>query len=80
MKLDPERYECPEHQVDITDQVIRTYNGMHVKVGTLGGGTGAVASAGSAGGDEESDGEQRAGASAPSEFGSNAAKHSSISK
>jgi len=61
--------------IDITDQVIRTYNGMHVKIGTLGGGVGAVSSAGGEGG-----GEQRAGASSPSDFGSAAAKHSSISK
>lgn len=62
--------------IDITDQVIRAYNGMHVKIGTLGGGLGAAASAGgSEGGDE-----QRAGAPSGSDFGSNAAKHSSISK
>jgi outer membrane protein len=61
--------------IDITDQIIRTYNGMHVKVGTLGGGVGAVAGAGGEGGEE-----QRAGASSPSDFGSAAAKHSSISK
>jgi outer membrane protein len=64
--------------IDITDQVIRTYNGMHVKIGTLGGGAAAVRSASGAGG-EESD-EQRAGASSPSDFGAAAAKHSSISK
>jgi outer membrane protein len=64
--------------IDITDQVIRTYNGMHVKIGTLGGGAAAVRSA-SGGGGEESD-EQRAGASSPSDFGAAAAKHSSISK
>ncbi|HLI79031.1 MAG TPA: OmpH family outer membrane protein [Candidatus Binataceae bacterium] len=62
--------------IDITDQVIRTYNGMHVKVGSLGGGTASVAAAG---GGADSDDEQ-AGASAPGDFGSTAAKHSSISK
>ncbi len=61
--------------IDITDQVIRTYNGMHVKIGTLGGGLPAVAGGGDEGGDE-----QHAGASSPSDFGSAAAKHSSISK
>jgi outer membrane protein len=64
--------------IDITDQVIRTYNGMHVKIGTLGGGLGGAQSA--AGGGDDSDQPQRAGASSGSDFGSNAAKHSSISK
>jgi outer membrane protein len=63
--------------VDITDQVIRTYNGMHVKPGNLGGGVGTVPRGG---GDDSGDEEQHAGASSPSDFGSNAAKHSSISK
>lgn len=62
--------------IDITDQVIRTYNGMHVKVGSLGGGTASVANTG--GGADADD--QQAGASAPGDFGSSAAKHSSISK
>ncbi len=62
--------------IDITDQVIRTYNGMHVKIGSLGGGMPAVAG----GGGDEGGGEQQAGASSPSDFGSAAAKHSSISK
>jgi outer membrane protein len=62
--------------IDITDQVIRTYNGMHVKAGNLGGGAGAVPNAG--GGQEDE--EQHAGASSPSDFGSAVAKHSSISK
>jgi outer membrane protein len=61
--------------IDITDQVIRTYNGMHVKIGSLGGGLGG--GGGGGGGDAE---DQRAGASSPSDFGSGAAKHSSISK
>jgi outer membrane protein len=61
--------------IDITDQVIRSYNGMHVKIGSLGGGPPAVAGGGGGGDDD-----QHAGASAPSEFGSAAAKHSSISK
>ena len=64
--------------IDITDQVIRTYNGMHVKVGSLGGGMSAVASGG---GDYEGGGDdQQAGSSAPNDFGSNAAKHSTISR
>jgi outer membrane protein len=63
--------------IDITDQVIRSYNGMHKKPGTLGGGMGAVPIP-AAGGDEGE--EQRAGASSPSDFGASAAKHSSISK
>ncbi len=61
--------------IDITDQVIRTYNGMHVKIGTLGGGPEAVSSSGREGSED-----QQAGSSAPGEFGSKAAKHSSISK
>ncbi len=64
--------------IDITDQVIRTYNGMHVKIGTLGGGISGAQSA-AAGGDD-SDQPQRAGAPSGSDFGGNAAKHSSISK
>jgi outer membrane protein len=64
--------------IDITDQVIRTYNGMHVKIGSLGGGPAAVANT-SVGGDD-SDSAQSAGASVPGDFGSAAAKHSSISK
>jgi outer membrane protein len=67
--------------IDITDQVIRTYNGMHIKPGTLGGGAGTVPSAsGAGGGDEDAPPPQRAGASSPSDFGASAAKHSSISK
>lgn len=61
--------------IDITDQIIRAYNNMHVKPGTLGGGIGTVPSAG---GDEGE--EQQAGASSPSSFGAAAAKRSSISK
>jgi outer membrane protein len=61
--------------IDITDQVIRTYNSMHVKVGTLGGGAAAAQSADNDAGDE-----QHAGASSPSGFGAAAARHSSISK
>ncbi len=52
--------------IDITDQVIRTYNGMHIKPGTLGMAPGAQP--------------QTAGASSPSDFGSSAAKHTTISK
>ena len=61
--------------IDITDQVIRTYNGMHTKPGSLGGGVGAVP--GAVGDEGEA---QHAGASSPSDFGAAAAKHSSISK
>ena len=56
--------------IDITDQVIRTYNAMHVKIGTLGapeGGTMQPAAA-------------LPGAPRPSQFGSDAAKRSTISK
>jgi outer membrane protein len=60
--------------IDITDQVIRAYNGTHAKLGTLGG---MPPMAGGGGGGDE---DQHAGASSPSDFGSNAAKHSSISK
>lgn len=52
--------------IDITDQVIRTYNGMNVKPGTLGAAPGTEP--------------QTAGASSPSDFGSSAAKHTTISK
>jgi outer membrane protein len=65
--------------IDITDQVIRTYNGMHVKIGSLGGGVSDVASGGGNGGGD-SDDDQQQHAPSPGEFGSNAAKHSSISK
>jgi outer membrane protein len=63
--------------IDITDQVIRTYNGMHVKAGTLGLAPGASAPEAASGGDDE---DQHAGSSSPGDFGSSAAKHSSISK
>jgi outer membrane protein len=62
--------------IDITDQVIRSYNGMHVKAGSLGGGPAAVRNAGGEGGGDD----QRAGSSSPSDFGAAAAKRSSISK
>jgi outer membrane protein len=51
--------------IDITDQVIRTYNSMHVQIGSLGGAPGEP---------------RQAGASAPTGFGSSAARHSTISK
>jgi outer membrane protein len=51
--------------IDITDQVIRTYNSMHVKPGTLGEAPGA---------------KQRATAMTPGSFGSTVARHSTISK
>ncbi len=53
--------------IDITDQVIRSYNSMHVKLGSLG-----ILS--TAGDQEQAGGEQ------PSDFGSDAAKRSTISK
>jgi outer membrane protein len=60
--------------IDITDQVIRNYNAMHVQIGTVGegGGGGGVSRASAS--------SQRAGAPAPSDFGSTAAKRSTISK
>ena len=54
--------------IDITDQVIRAYNGMHIKPGTLGMAPGA------------SPGMETTGAASPSDFGSSAAKRSTISK
>jgi hypothetical protein len=64
--------------IDITDQVIRAYNGMHVKPGTLGLAPGASAPEMATGGGDNDD--EHAGASSPGDFGSSAAKHSSISK
>jgi outer membrane protein len=59
--------------IDITDQVIRNYNATHVQVGTLGdGGAGAVSRASAR--------NEQAGAPEPSDFGSNAARRSTISK
>jgi len=59
--------------IDITDQVIRSYNAMHVTIGTVGEGAGGgVARASAQTGP--------AGAPQPSEFGSAAAKKSTISK
>ncbi|MGC2275462.1 MAG: OmpH family outer membrane protein [Candidatus Binatus sp.] len=58
--------------IDITDQVIRNYNAMHVAIGTVGEGAGGVRPAAA-----ESD---QPGASEPSDFGSQAAKKSTISK
>jgi hypothetical protein len=51
--------------IDITDEVIRNYNATHVQIGTLGEGGGRGGSA---------------GMSQPSDFGSAAAKRSTISK
>jgi outer membrane protein len=56
--------------IDITDQVIRSYNSMHVSAGSLGEAGGAVAPAS----DQDPD------ASQPSNFGDAAAKKSTISK
>jgi len=53
--------------IDITDQVIRSYNAANVAPGTLGGA-------------DEGGSVQHAGASAPNSFGSEAAKHSTISR
>ena len=57
--------------IDITDQVIRSYNSMHVAIGTVGEGPGSGVRAASA---------EVPGASEPSDFGSQAAKKSTISK
>jgi len=60
--------------IDITDQVIRNYNATHAQVGTLGdGGAGGRVSPASTRGEE-------AGAPEPSDFGSGAARRSTISK
>ena len=59
--------------IDITDQVIRSYNAMHVAIGTVGEGAGGGVARTSAQ-------TERAGASEPSDFGSAAAKKSTISK
>ncbi len=56
--------------IDITDQVIRTYNAMHIKIGTLGTPEGGVMQPASA----------LPGAAQPSQFGTEAAKRSTISK
>ena len=56
--------------IDITDQVIRSYNAMHVTIGTVGEGAGGSVRAAS----------DDPGASQPSDFGSDAAKKSTISK
>ena len=58
--------------IDITDQVIRNYNSTHVQVGTLGDGGAGVSRASTRG--------EEAGAPEPSEFGSTAARKSTISK
>ncbi|MGH7780199.1 MAG: OmpH family outer membrane protein [Candidatus Binataceae bacterium] len=54
-------------QIDITDQVIRSYNATHVKIGTLGESGGAASTA-------------RADAPSLGDFGSAAARRSTISK
>lgn len=59
--------------IDITDQVIRSYNSMHVTIGSLGEGPGGAVRPASVQ-------SERAGASEPSDFGSVAAKKSTISK
>jgi len=59
--------------IDITDQVIRSYNTIHVPIGTVGEGPGS----GVAPAKYQS---APAGASEPSDFGSQAAKKSTISK
>src|SRR5271163_936344 len=59
--------------IDITDQVIRNYNAMHVTIGTVGEGPGGAVRAASVQ-------SEQAGAPEPSDFGSQAAKKSTISK
>jgi outer membrane protein len=59
--------------IDITDQVIRSYNAKHAPIGTLGEGPGGGVARTSAR-------TEQAGASQPSEFGSAAARKSTISK
>jgi outer membrane protein len=58
-------------QIDITDQVIRNYNAMHVPIGTVGEGPASAGRPQMA---------QAPGAEEPSDFGSQAAKKSTISK
>ena len=59
--------------IDITDQVIRNYNAMHVAIGTVGEGAVRPASA-------QSEPREQPGAPEPSDFGSQAARKSTISK
>ncbi len=59
--------------IDITDQVIRSYNAMHVAIGSVGEGAGGGISRASVQAGQAS-------APAPSDFGSAAAKRSTISK
>lgn len=65
--------------IDITDQVIRTYNSMHVKIGSLGGEE-TTRPASYSGGAQSDRVPSAAGASLPGDFGSAAAKRSTISK
>jgi len=58
--------------IDITDQVIRNYNATHVQVGTLGDGGAGMSRASARA--------EQAGAPEPSDFGSGAARRSTISK
>jgi outer membrane protein len=60
--------------IDITDQVIRNYNTMHVPIGTVGEGPGSGVRPASSVQSEQP------GAPVPSEFGADAAKKSTISK
>jgi outer membrane protein len=59
--------------IDITDQVIRSYNTMHVPIGSVGEGAGS-------GGRPAIAQSEQPGASEPSQFGEQAAKKSTISK
>jgi hypothetical protein len=59
--------------IDITDQVIRSYNTMHVPIGTVGEGAGGAVRPALAQSEQP-------GASQPSQFGEQAAKKSTISK
>lgn len=58
--------------IDLTEQVLRSYNSMHVPIGTLG--------EGSRGGMSRAGGGEQAGQKAPSDFGAAAARRSTISK
>jgi outer membrane protein len=64
--------------IDVTDQLIRAYNQIHVQIGTLGESGGRAPAMSSAG--IRAPSAQQAGAPAPSDFGSAATKRSTISK
>jgi outer membrane protein len=64
--------------IDVTDQLIRAYNQIHVQIGTLGESGGRAPAMSSAG--IRAPSAEQAGAPAPSDFGSAATKRSTISK